>query len=185
MKEKRDRVLDEGRGKNKSLWIVAAVVIVAGIAYMFASGMLGQSGLLAGVSAHEIEPMDYADLRVDKQVVTPVESGDMVGVKLSDLEKYRMLYFKYNGKPVLIYADQYGNIVSSIAMCEPCKNDEEFFIQDNILVCGKCFTKWNLGSHYGVSGGCKDYPPEIIEYTVSDGNVFVKKSDIDNWRPRV
>ncbi len=109
----------------------------------------------------------------------------MIGVKISDMEKYRMLYFRYNNKPILVYADQYGNIVASIAMCEPCRNEDEFFIQDNILTCGKCFTKWALGSHQGISGGCKEYPPEIIEHTVTDGNVFVKKSDIDSWRPRV
>ncbi len=185
MKEKRDKVLSEGKKRNRSLWAVVAVVIVAGIAYIFASGTLTQTGLFAGASARELSPMDYAGLRVDKQIVTPVESGDMVGVKLSDLEEYRMLYFRYNNKPVLIYADQYGNVVASIAMCEPCRNEDEFFIQDNILVCGKCFTRWNLGNHYGISGGCKEYPPEIIEHTVSGGNVFVKKSDIDNWRPRV
>lgn len=185
MKEKRDKVLSEGKGRSKIMWITIAVVLIGGIAYLFTSGTLTQTGLLAGVSASELEPMDYSDLRVDKQVVTPVESGDLVGVKISDLEKYRMLYFRYNNKPMLVYADQYGNIVTSIAMCEPCRNEDDFFIQNNVLVCGKCFTKWTLGNHQGISGGCKKYPPEIIEHTVSNGNVFVEKSDIDNWRPRV
>lgn len=184
MKEKRDRVLSEGKGNKKSMWIAVAIVTIASVAYLVVSGTLTQTGLFSGASAQELEPMDYMNLRVDKQVVTPIESGDMVGVKMADLEKYRMMYFRYNNKPVLIYADQYGNIVASIAMCEPCKNDESFFIQDNVLTCGKCFTKWSLGSHAGISGGCKNYPPEIVEHTVLNGNVLVKKSDIDNWRPR-
>ncbi len=183
MSDKKDRVLNEGKGKNRTVMIAAAIVIVAGISFMFMSGAL--TGFLPGASAQELEPMDYSGLRVDKQTVTPIESGDMVGVSLADLEKYRMLYFRHNGKPVLVYADQYGNIVTSIAMCEPCKNEDHFFIQDNVLTCGKCFTKWALGSHVGLSGGCKNYPPEIIEHTVVNGNVFVEKADIDNWRPRV
>lgn len=183
MNEKKDRVLNEGSGKNKTLLAAAAVIIVAGISYLFLSGAL--TGFVSTASAQELEPMDYMDLRVDKQIVTPVEIGEMVGVKLADLEEYRMLYFSHSDIPVLVYADQFGSIVASIAVCEPCNNRDEFFIQDNVLVCGKCFTKWSLGSHAGISGGCKNYPPEIIDHVVENGNVLVKKSDLDNWRPRV
>jgi hypothetical protein len=180
MDEKREKVLQSG-GSSRKIYIGGALVVIIALAIVFLGP--GMTGNIAGAS--ELDPMDYSGLRVDKRTVEPVEDGDMIGVKLSDLEEYRMLYFRYQGKPVLVYADQFGSIVASIAMCEPCENDESFFIQDNVLVCGKCFTKWSLGTHTGLSGGCKEYPPEILGHEVRDGNVLVKKSDIINWRPRV
>lgn len=181
MEEKRQRVLGEGRGSSKALLALVAVVVIIAAAWL-----LSGSGITGNIaSAAEIEPMDYSNLRVDKQTVTPVEDGGLIGVSLEDLKEYRMVFFRYAGKPVLIYADQYGNIVASVSVCEPCRNDESFFIQNNQLVCGKCFTKWSLGSHTGISGGCKEYPPAIIEHQVKDGSVFVKKADLENWRPRV
>lgn len=179
--EKRQRVLEEGKGRSKLALAVIAVVVVAAAGWFFLGS--GITGNIAG--AVEIEPMDYSSLRVDKQTVTPVEDGNLIGVSLEDLKEYRMVFFRYADKPVLIYADQYGKIVTSISVCEPCRNDESFFIQNNQLVCGKCFTKWSLGSHTGISGGCKEYPPAIIEHQVKEGNVLVSKADVENWRPRV
>lgn len=183
MVSKKDRVLEAGKKSNEKLvWVglVATAILIGGVYLLFGNG--GEVMTDAGIG---IEPMSYKGLRVDKRIITPIEEGGLIGANLEDLNEYRMVYFRYGNKPVLIYGDQKGEIIASIAMCEPCKNDEKFFIQDNLLVCGKCWTKWKLGSHAGVSGGCKEYPPDIMSYEIKNDEVLVKKSDIEDWVPRV
>ena len=192
-KDKRERVLGTSKKESgfKSLYLVPIAVIAVVVVFFLAGNSGG--GPTANVvnvqevaqeSGIELQTRDYAGLRVDKKIVSPIEDGDLIGVSLEDLNTYRLLYFTYSGVPVLVYIDTNGNIIMSIAECEPCKNKDRFFIQDNILVCGACFTKWKLGSHEGISGGCKEYPPFILDNQVKGENVFVKKSDLTSWTPR-
>lgn len=186
MEDKKQIVLKEGK-KSKKKYIVLAVVIIltASLGFIFFGRGEKVTASVVNVKELNLEAMDYSGLRVDKVNVEYVEDGEYVGVSLKDLSNYKLVYFKYEGKPLLVYIDNKGNIITSIAMCEPCRNDEAFFIQDNILVCGKCWTRWKLGTHQGISGGCKDYPPDIIDNIVRDGNVLVRKQELIDWRPRV
>lgn len=185
MEDKKQKVLQEGKKSNKNIILGVIVVIVAfGVYFLFRGGDKVTANVV-NVKDFNLEPMDYSGLRVDKVDVNYIEDNDLIGVSLEDLNKYKLTYFKYKNKPVLSYIDNKGNIITSIAMCEPCRNDESFFIQNNILVCAKCWTRWKLGTHKGISGGCKNYPPHIIDNVIKNNNVLVKKQELIDWKPRV
>jgi len=186
MDDKKQKVLQEGKKFNKNIILIGivAVLVIFGVYFFFGRGDKITANVV-NVEDLGLEPMDYSGLRVDKVDVNYIEDGENVGISLEDLDKYKLVYFKYKNKPVITYIDNKGNIITSIAMCEPCRNDEFFFIQDNILVCAKCWTRWKLGTHKGISGGCKNYPPHIIDNIVKNGNVLVKKQELIDWKPRV
>lgn len=179
--EKKEQILSEGAKSSyqKTLFIliVVALIVIGGYIFLKPSSP-------TGALSSDLPSIDYKELRADIVDVKSVEKGDLVGISLADLEEYRIVHFRYNSKPLMAYIDNNGNIVTAIAMCEPCRNDHDFFIQDNLLVCGRCWTKWTLTTHEGVSGGCKSYPPDLLTNEIIGGGVFVKKIDVVNWMPR-
>jgi len=178
MQDKKEIILSEGKKSKKNMFLIGAVVIIRAIAgFIFLKP--------AATGAAVLEPMDYKGIRADIVDVEAVQQGELVGISLDDLTKYKIVHFIYDDKPLMAYIDNKGSIITTIAMCEPCKNDHDFFIQDNILVCAKCWTRWKLTTHEGISGGCKNYPPVILNNEVIDNKVFVKKQDVIEWRPRV
>jgi len=184
MNDKKEKVLKEGEESSlkKASLIIGILLLIAIGGYIFLKPANTPAG--AAVSSG-LEPMDYTGIRADIVDVDAVEKGELVGVSLADLKKYKMVYFKYQSIPLMAYIDNKGYVITAVAMCEPCRNDHDFFIQDNILVCGKCWTRWKLTSHKGISGGCKDYPPEILSNNIVGDGVFVNKKDVIAWEPRV
>lgn len=181
MEDKKQAIIEEGKKKSNKTLIIGALIAIIAIGAFF----LLKPTDATGASIGEVEPIDYAGLRADIVDVEIIEEGNSVGVLLDDLTKNKIVYFKYEDKPLMSYIDNQGNIITAVAMCEPCRNDHNFFIQDNVLVCGKCWTKWELTTHKGISGGCKEYPPEVLENEIVDGKVLVKKQEVIDWEPRV
>ena len=182
--DKKDLVLNEGeKSSNKKLILIGTVIVLIIVGgYLF---LKSDDGVTGAIVSSGLAPMDYDGIRVDVIDVKTVEEGDLVGILLDDLMLYKLVHFKYKDKPLMAYIDNNGNVITSVAMCEPCRNDHDFFIQNNILVCAKCWTKWKLTSHKGISGGCKKYPPEVLDNKIIDGNVFVSKQEVIDWKPRV
>jgi len=173
-----------GTGKKKSyrnlvLIGLAVLIVIGGYLYLKPNNSSTGAAISSG-----LEPMDYRGIRVDIVDVQAVEQENSVGISLDDLNKYKLVHFTYESKPLMAYIDNKGNVITAIAMCEPCRNNHDFFIQDNILVCAKCWTKWKLTSHSGISGGCKKYAPEILGNQIIDNKVFVNKQDVVEWIPR-
>ena len=69
-------------------------------------------------------------------------------------------------------------------MCEPCRSTR-FHIEGKTLVCNACATKWNLETLKGISGGCLNYPPDVIPSTVDKGLIQIDEKTVTQWKPRV
>ena len=179
---KKEMVLDEGEKSSKKLILIVGIIILIAVGGYF---FLKSDDATGAVVSSGLAPMNYDKIRVDIMDVKTVEQGDLVGISLDDLMLYKLVHFKFNDKPLMAYIDNKGNVITSVAMCEPFRNDHDFFIQNNILVCAKCWTRWKLTSHAGISGGCKKYPPEVLSNEIIDGKILVSKQEVIDWRPRV
>lgn len=85
--------------------------------------------------------------------------------------------------PLISYIAPSGNLVVATSFCEPCKSTS-FHIEGNTLVCDTCFTKWDLNTLQGVSGGCTAYPPQALKVQQQGGNIVVATADLESWAPR-
>lgn len=85
--------------------------------------------------------------------------------------------------PLLAYIAPSGRLVVATSFCEPCRS-VKFHFEGNQLVCDTCFTRWDLNTLLGISGGCFSYPPEEVSAELQGDQIFVPKADLEAWVPR-
>lgn len=85
--------------------------------------------------------------------------------------------------PLLSYIAPSGNLVVATSFCEPCRGTS-FHVEGEALVCDVCFTRWDLNTLEGISGGCMLYPPEVVTSELQGDTVFVPAADLEGWVPR-
>lgn len=123
--------------------------------------------------------IEMTDIQAD------VEDGKIV-FPLSEIKGNKLVYFEYKGSttiPLLAYIGPSGKVITAVSVCEPCKG-ERFSIEGETLVCNTCGTVWKLETHEGISGGCPQFPPEIIPNQVSKDKVLINKDSVEEWKPR-
>jgi hypothetical protein len=187
--DKKKKVLGE---KKKGIpWIPLSLVIIVialgGVAYWLIGGNSGASP--KATSQPQVSgKVDYTGQTVRMtDVQAKVENGKIM-IPVHVVKDKKIVRFEYEGKglkiPLLAYLTMSGRVVTAISMCEPCKSTR-FHIKDRSLVCNACYTEWNLETLKGISGGCMNYPPEIIPSVVEKDSVLIDEKVVLDWKPRV
>lgn len=139
--------------------------------------------------------MDYKNQKIEMTEVTPTIEKGRVSIPVEDLKKNSILYFMYDsnydvgngqkGLALMAYLTPAGRVTVAVSFCEPCYS-RKFRIEGDVLVCNICNTRWALADLTGLSGGCPNYPPDEINYTVdeSTGKIYVEETELKNWKPR-
>ncbi|MBZ4686651.1 MAG: hypothetical protein PWQ96_1975 [Clostridia bacterium] len=116
-----------------------------------------------------------------------VRDGKII-ISLQEVIDNSIIYSEYQNagerKAITSFITPAGRLIVAIAMCEPCRS-ERFHIEENILVCDTCGTRWYLNDLRGISGGCPQYPPEELPYEVQDGKIFIPEDIVKEWQPRI
>jgi uncharacterized protein len=185
---KKEKILGE---KKKSSWVMISFVIAAtalgGIAYWIIQGRTpANSRVLAQPKVSGI--VDYAGQNISMtDVQTSVENGK-ISIPLDLVLQKRMVRFEYeangNKLPLLAYITQTGKVVTAVSLCEPCRSTR-FHIEGKTIVCNACATQWNLETLKGISGGCLNYPPDILPSNVDKGRIQIDERRVAQWKPRV
>ena len=187
--EKKEKVLGEKKGRPSWSVVLLIVVVIAlgGIAYWLIQGNTGASPKVS--SQPKVSgKVDYIGQTVKMtDVVAKVENGKIM-IPVDVVKEKKIVRFEYEGKglniPLLAYLTMAGRVVTAISMCEPCKSTR-FHIKDKSMVCNACYTEWNLETLKGISGGCMNYPPEVIPNTVEKDSIVIVEKVVINWKPRV
>ena len=180
-REKRDQFV-KALGKPKGPWIFKRVIPLAILALILLGG-----GRFLWLYRHS----DNNGAKEEPKVIemTDIRSEvkeDKIVVPLSAVKKNRLVYFEYKGSqavPLLAYVGPSGKVITAISVCEPCKSTR-FHIEGENLVCNTCGTVWNLETHQGVTGGCTEFPPQIIANQVKGGKVLISEDKVATWKPR-
>ncbi len=61
--------------------------------------------------------------------------------------------------------------------CPPCRG-KTYSLDGNTLVCDTCGTTFNAKTGIGIAGACVNYPKASVQYTVAEGNLTMKISDL-------
>jgi uncharacterized membrane protein len=187
--DKKEKVL--GSKKGKPSWVIplliVIVIVLGGVAYWLIQGNTGANPKVSS-QPKVSERVDYSGQTIKMtDVVAKVENGKIT-LPVHVVKDNKIVRFEYEGKgikiPLLAYLTMAGRVVTAISMCEPCKSTR-FHIKDKSMVCNACATEWSLETLKGISGGCMNYPPEVIPNTVEKDSILIDEKVVLNWKPRV
>jgi len=186
-KEKREKVLGE---RKRSPWnlISLGVIVVAlgGVAFWMIEAKTTTNPKMAS-QQKVMDRVDYSGQTIPMtDIVAKIQNGK-IAVPLALVKEKKMVRFEYEGNgvkiPLLAYVTLAGRVVTAISMCEPCRSTR-FHIQDQALVCNACNTEWSIENLKGISGGCLNYPPEVIPSTVERDSILIEEKVVLGWKPR-
>lgn len=181
--------------KRSSNFIVIILTILIGV---------GGTGIFIAKTKSEIPRTRYSggtynigkDIKYESEIgMTKIKpmiiDAQNLAISLEDLISNKLIYTEYrNGRirlPLMSYLSPSGRVVLTFSFCEPCRSETfriNGFGNDKRLVCETCNTNWRLSDLRGVFGGCVDYPPEEIPYTVKEGQIIVSTKILEEWVPR-
>ncbi len=185
---KRGKLLSEK--KRISPWSIALIVllIIAFPVSWFILRGIPQEGSKKVIGSQVMENVNYQNQTIAMTRVEAAIKRGVLEIPVDLVRKNKLVYFEYQGSdkflPLLAYITPTGKLVTAVSMCEPC-NSKSFHIERNEMVCNACFTRWNLETLKGISGGCLAYPPDVISHSVQDGRVLIKEVDLQTWNPRI
>lgn len=177
------------RGPNRVIlftFLLAAIVLV-GVFYAATRREVEVPSRWEGGNYNVGRQYNYQGQVISMTDIENTYADGKIGFSLEDVKKYKITYLDiYEGASVdalVSYISPAGRLVVAVAMCEPCRS-QRFHIDNNVLVCDTCGTRWFLNDLQGISGGCPQYPPEELPYRVEDGSVTVDASLLREWAPR-
>lgn len=116
--------------------------------------------------------------RIKATWITPVTviKENTVILPTSSLEEDTLVHFFVStslGKmPFMAYIFE-GKTYVRADICVPCKS-YDFSLQQDVLICDSCGSRFNAETGEGVSGACVNYAKAEVSYEKKDGNVLLK-----------
>ncbi|MGA9187972.1 MAG: Fe-S-containing protein [Methanosarcina sp.] len=112
--------------------------------------------------------------------ITSQVNADQVSIPANSVNENTNVHFKVKTDigELSVMAYRFDNKVFVRSnVCPPC-NSIGFSLKNGTLVCDSCGTVFDAVTGKGIEGGCVAYPKESIPYTVSDGKITMKLSDV-------
>jgi nitrite reductase/ring-hydroxylating ferredoxin subunit len=112
--------------------------------------------------------------------ITPTVSIDIVSIPLKEVQDDWNTHFLVDapGGKMGFMAYVLDNVIYVRAsICPPCRGKTYTLVGDT-LVCDTCGTTFNAKTGIGIAGACVNYPKASVTYTVTNGNLAMKISDL-------
>jgi uncharacterized protein len=166
----------DGKGlRPATLITIGAIAVVAVFVAMMTFGGNSSPGAVAAAAVQQI-PATSAGTADGKVYVSEQE-----------VREKRLVYWDYKqgnvNTPMLAYVTPSGGLKIAARVCEPC-NGYSFRVEGDQLVCNSCGTRWELETSRGVSGGCQEFPPDVLESSIVGGQLVADEQIVAGWRPR-
>jgi hypothetical protein len=194
---KRDKFEQAGRrpwGKVIAVGVAAVILVAGGLVL---GSKLGASKAAGGPVVKTDVQFAAGPQKMVAMTSSKVAGGNLT-VSLAEITASPIGTFSYdrtapmpngfnaqgNKLTLLSYVAPSGRLVVATAMCEPCRSTV-FHIEGKQLVCDTCYTRWDLNTLKGVSGGCTAYPPSEVTATVQGDTVTIPVAALEAWAPRI
>ncbi len=169
------------------LRLMIAAVVIGGIGWFTMANVSGQ-GPQIPAGGINVGARDYTGQVVKMTTIENKVENGRIKISLAEVKKAGIVLTNYrNGakeQPVLALVTPKGNMVAAISVCEPCGSNL-FRIEGDTLVCDSCGSKWYVETFAGISGGCPDYPPDPLKYSVEGDTIIIDEAPVRDWQPRV
>lgn len=198
-----NRPLPAAKPKNKMVAVVVAVIAIAAIGFLVASGGFGakKAGALKPTPEEakylgRYLPAGYAeptvgeggavtqDIPMAQIQVEQTEAGLSIPVdEITSKRNVGFSYTKADGTPVALiaYVKPSGKLFVAVSYCVPCKGTSHTMTTDGNMTCDACGTKRDAETGVGISGACKLYPMDELPVTVKDGKVIIESGVLEGW----
>jgi nitrite reductase/ring-hydroxylating ferredoxin subunit len=107
-------------------------------------------------------------------------NGDTVSIPVSDVEQDWNTQFAVDsptGKMNFMAYLLGDKIYIRADVCPPCRSIG-YSLNANTLICNTCATTFKANTGDGIAGACVDYPKASVPYTISNGSLVMKQSDL-------
>lgn len=137
----------------------------------------------------------YVGKRVEMTEIDLIMEGNQVKIPLEKIYENKIIYAEFPGDgkkvyygdlkklPLAAYVSSAGRLILATSICEPCYGTR-FSLENKVLVCETCGTRWRNTDLFGLSGGCINYPPEELKYEVEGDFLVLEKDLLSKWQPR-
>ncbi len=181
--------------KRSSNFIVILLSLIIGIGgtviFIAKTGSQIPGTRYSGGTYNIGEDMKYETIIGMTKIISSIQEDNIFSIPLDKIITDKIIYTEYIKDkirlPLMAYISPSGRVVLTFSFCEPCRS-ETFRIdgtaKDKTLVCETCNTNWRLSDLKGIYGGCVDYPPEEIPYTVEKGQILVSTKILIEYVPR-
>ena len=113
-------------------------------------------------------------------LIVPQVTDGVVAIPESEVESNRNVRFKVETPDRDMNFMAYvlnGEIYVRANVCPPCQSIG-FSLDETILVCDRCATKFRAQTGEGISGACVDYPKASVTYEISGGDIVMNSTDL-------
>lgn len=176
---------------NNLLYTIAGiltVVIMIGTYFFVSNSNKPNPSVTAAADIGQTMSYSPSEKLEQTKAESKIENGKAIVTTLSTVKEKKFIWTEYkeDGKriPLTAFVQPDGKVMVAVSFCEPCKG-ETFHITGNQIVCNVCGTTWDLQTLKGLSGGCQDYPPEALTYSLNGDNLEIPQAVLDAWEPRV
>ncbi|MHB1125830.1 MAG: Fe-S-containing protein [Bacillota bacterium] len=196
-KQKREEFLSGNtkyKGPNRVVILVFAIIAAVGVGwfyYVSAKNTPVVTQRWEGGNYNIGKSVSYKNEKISMTDIQSAEAAGKISFSLDAVIKGKILFIETNykhgsgaNKALMAVITPAGRLIVGMAMCEPCRS-QRFHIEENNLVCDTCGTRWFLNDLRGLSGGCPQYPPEMLPYEVKDGTVFIPADIVREWDLRI
>lgn len=167
---------------------ILTVVIMIGTYFFVSNSNKPNPSVTAAADIGQTMSYSPSEKLEQTKAESKIENGKAIVTTLSTVKEKKFIWTEYkeNGKriPLTAFVQPDGKVMVAVSFCEPCKG-ETFHITGNQIVCNVCGTTWDLQTLKGLSGGCQDYPPEALTYSLNGDNLEIPQAVLDAWEPRV
>lgn len=168
----------------KTKVVVIALVALGLLGAMAAVGYLAYGRVCCGGGLRSCHKA-VANLDETASVARPTwinasVEGDAVSVPLSLIQNGKIVNFKvtYEGTSMAFMAYQLGDqIYARTALCPPCRS-ESFSLDNDVLDCDTCHSRFSATTGEGLKGACRAYPKAEVQYTVAGDKVTMSIVDL-------
>ncbi|HXF99225.1 MAG TPA: zinc ribbon domain-containing protein [Bacteroidota bacterium] len=133
------------------------------------------------------EPTEYGDTPVSMTTVAFRDEGGDLVFSLSELKRYRLVRFEYQGektsRTIMAYLAPTGQVVTAISFSEHCGSNE-FTIRSNKIFCARCPSNWDMMTMEAYAC-CAKYYPDPIPSRVDGDEVRIPKLFVEKWAGRL
>lgn len=167
---------------------ILTIVIMIGTYFFVANSNKPNPSVTASADIGQTISYSPSEKLEQTKAESKIENGKAIVTTLSTVKEKKFIWTEYkeNGKriPLTAFVQPDGKVMVAVSFCEPCRG-ETFHIRGNQIVCNVCGTTWDLQTLKGLSGGCQDYPPEALTYSLNGDNLEIPQAVLDAWEPRV
>jgi len=142
------------------------------------ASLLSLALIIVGCSGPTSNPTPSGPIKAT--LIEPQVAGDNVSIPVSEVENNWNVSFmvqRQDGNMTFMAYVLDGEIYVRANVCPPCRSTG-FSLDEAVLICDRCATKFKAQTGEGISGACVGYPKAAVPYDRIDGNMVMKSADL-------